>query len=135
MCVYKVIADYYGLKLGEVFKVENSSKETYDVKITETGLFYKSTYHNGWLPSSVTLQSLLDGECTIVRLPFKPKIHEKYYYIFRDTNGYNWGHASWSEGVWDFARALDYGVYRTEAEAIKKVEELTNALNRAMEEL
>lgn len=79
MNYYKQVAEMLGVELNEEFKVAYGDgvlcEKTY--KITVDGLFYKNAL--GWVGSSV-MHSIIKGDIEIVKIPWKPKADEFYYY-------------------------------------------------------
>lgn len=78
---FKEVAELLGVQLGEPFKV----KRLLDGEVKEGCLFYldeeglKETEKNDlW---HTTLLGLLRGEYEIIKLPFKPKLGDTFYYI------------------------------------------------------
>lgn len=79
MNYYKQVAEMLGVELGEEFKV--SITETFVYKITENGLRRRYQTDSEWVGSPpVTLTSLLRGDYSIVKLPWKPKEGEEYWH-------------------------------------------------------
>lgn len=72
------IAELLGVELGEEFKIKGYDGLTY--KLTDNGL--ELTAVDGqkakWFDHGV-LNSLLKGKLEIIKLPWKPKVGEKYY--------------------------------------------------------
>lgn len=68
-----------GVELNEEFKIAYSDdvlcENTY--KITEDGLLYKNFL--GWLRSNYMFK-IIEGDLKIVKIPWKPKDNEFYYY-------------------------------------------------------
>lgn len=78
MNYYKQVAEMLGVELNEEFKVAYSDvlfENPY--KITVDGLLCKSA--SGWVRSTF-LHSIITGDIEIVKLPWKPKDYEFYYY-------------------------------------------------------
>lgn len=76
------VAKMLRVEVGEVFQVGNDdSLKSYYLRFSKIGLeFSKSMGDNTWVTAdSYTLLSLLRGELPIKRLPWKPKMEEKYY--------------------------------------------------------
>ena len=69
------VAKMLGVELGEEFKLDGR-KTTY--KFTENGLYFYAP-DGWWQCSKVLLPKILKGELEIVRLPWQPKIGNKYY--------------------------------------------------------
>ena len=76
------IAKLLGLELGEIFQVDNDDLlKNYCFRFTKIGLeFSESKNDNIWITSdSYTVFSLLRGELSVIKLPWKPKNDEEYY--------------------------------------------------------
>lgn len=79
MNYYKQVAEMLGVELNEEFKVAYSDDALCEkpYKITVDGLLCKSAL--GWERSTL-LHSIIAGDIEIVKLPWKPKEDEFYYY-------------------------------------------------------
>lgn len=109
------VAKMLGVEIGEEFTVPN---KVATLKISaKDGLMYKFKDEGEWQSGASDLQDLLIGEVEIVKLPWKPKNKEGYYY----PNVYN------QEVFYDFwvGTTTNYAMYnlgmcyrtREEAEA------------------
>ena len=77
------VAEMLGLELGESFRVANDdSLKSYYFRFTNIGLEFSTSNEDGvWVTaSSYTLFSLLRGELAIIKLPWKPRKGEMYYF-------------------------------------------------------
>ena len=115
------VAQMLGVKIGETFKVTDDTYGAYQ-------LYHRFTESNGieisddgvtWeRAKAVVLKCLLMGDAKIVKLPWKPKMEEKYYVpnIFDwDFYKYNF----WFDDKYDknfYKRGL---VFKTKEEAIE----------------
>lgn len=68
------VAKMLGVELGEEFKIDGSNLI---YKFFENGLYFRCI--EGWLPAKYQFLDLIKGELEIVRLPWQPKIGNKYY--------------------------------------------------------
>ena len=68
------VATILGVELGEEFKIDGSNLI---YKFFENGLYFRCI--EGWLPAKYQFLDLIKGELEIVRLPWQPKIGNKYY--------------------------------------------------------
>lgn len=68
------VARMLGVELGEEFKIDGSNLI---YKFFENGLYFRCI--EGWLPATYPFLDLIKGELEIVRLPWQPKIGNKYY--------------------------------------------------------
>ena len=82
MNCYKKIAEMLGVELGEEFRLkENKTKNIVRprYKITqEEGLMY--SVNRNEFDRSVSLMSIINGSYSFVKLPWKPKKGEAYWY-------------------------------------------------------
>lgn len=69
------IAKMLGVELEEEFKI---AEDDCVYRLTEDGLIHKNEYDNWYYDNDVFL-NLLDGTVEIIKLPWKPKLGEKYY--------------------------------------------------------
>ena len=97
------VAHMLGVELGEDFKIDFGYTRTGIAMFDEKGLHIKSTNLIMFGEKSEILQWLLNGYCTVERIPWKPKFEERYYSIGVD--------GSVEDGTWlnDF---LDYSLYK-----------------------
>lgn len=118
------VAQMLGVEIEEIFKVTDDTYGAYQ-------LYHRFTESNGieisddgvtWeRAKAVVLKSLLMGDARIVKLPWKPKMEEKYYVpnIF-DWNSWNsYDYYLWLDDKRDeefYKRGL---VFKTKEEAIE----------------
>lgn len=91
------VAKLLGIELEEEFMV---TEDDSIYKLTKDGLEYKSDDGNWYYANDVFL-NLLDGTIEIVKLPWRPKGGDEYYYPacnFKDVFSTNWTYS-----VVDFA--------------------------------
>lgn len=75
----KQVAEMLGIELNEEFDINYML--SYRYMLTEDGLKFKDKSSDAWLGySSPVLSKLLRGDYSIVKLPWKPKADEFYYY-------------------------------------------------------
>lgn len=123
------IAKMLGVAIGEEFKIKDTnmgefvSDKTY--KFSENALVYFHQDDNIYrIVSRMTLLSLLNGNYEVVKIPWKPKMNERYWsfmvrrnYAAPDKIEWSPAISIWTEHPTDLA-LLDKGwVYRTCAEA------------------
>lgn len=81
------IARMLGVKVGEKFKVKGDDELTY--RFTSDGL--KLTYNNNMEISgsaaSAALIALLNGKDEIIKMPWKPDLHERYWTFMSSLEG------------------------------------------------
>lgn len=81
----KKVAQMLGVELGESFKVRCSDGEVLkrELIIAENGLFLRdgTAQLTASSPFPALFISLFTGEAEIVKLPWKPKVDERYYYV------------------------------------------------------
>lgn len=112
------IAQMLGVELEEEFKVKYNTGYIIPMKfkLTEKGLFYcvKSPWEI--VPSNL-LEMLLTGACSIIKLPFKPKMGEMYssLCLFKNSTPYVKAYM-WQNITFDFALLKLGMVYRTKEE-------------------
>ena len=117
----KQIAKMLGVELGDRFKVTRRdtvlSSEFY---ITDNGLYEQIRNQSPMLNSPI-LKDLLIGERKMIKLPWKPKNGEAYYYI--DTDDKVTYETFDSSVVFDLALYKLGKLYRTREEAEAHAEE------------
>lgn len=115
------VAKMFGVELGEVFKVTDDTYGAYQ-------LYHRFTESNGieisddgvtWeRAKAIVLKCLLMGDARIVKLPWKPKMRERYYYPIPSDKDL-WESCLWVGDNYDnnrFSRGL---VCKTEEEAVE----------------
>ena len=114
------VAQMLGVKIGETFKLTDDTHGDYHryYQFTDKKGFETSVDGLKWeTAAAVVLRGILMGDIRIVKLPWKPKIEEKYYVpnIFDlDSYSYNF----WFDDEHDekfYKRGL---VFKTKEEAI-----------------
>lgn len=119
------IAKLLGLEIGEEFKID--VHEDFRYKFSDNTLEFSSCEDDVWFTSDGTsLYLLLRGVYKVVKLPWKPKIDEKFwtfigidFCIWQDT---------WQGSAMDYAILNSNIIFRTEAEAIEKRPEVYKEL-------
>ena len=112
------VAKMFGLELEEHFHITKKSYENTVYKFTKDGVAFYDNKLRIWYESVGALAGILTGETEVVKLPWKPKMDEKYYIpsIFDwDFYKYNF----WLNDECDekyYKRGL---VFKTKEEAIK----------------
>ena len=115
------IAEMLGVELGEEFKVRSIFGGSPNNKIYHFGtkeLFYTHEKNKNEIKDEYTLTELINGDCEIVNLPWKPKRKDKYWTLY--INGHNkldtcWN--IWTEEIAEFARLKAGWIYRSREEA------------------
>lgn len=134
MNYYKQIAEMLGVELGEEFSLKGSytgeiNRPRY--KITqEEGLMY-SIGSKEW-KKSIILLSIIDGAYSIVKLPWKPKKDERYWYYSKTFNyaiPRKWIDENYALCLWKCGNC-----FKTEEEANAKGKEIMKAIQKEYEE-
>lgn len=132
MNYYKKIAEMLGVELDEEFSLKNNDDEilSSNYKITGFGglLFKCDTKwcHSGYI------DEIINGELTIVKLPWKPKFKDYYYYYSPYTELV-------CTEMW-VSKASDYcmwklgNCFRTKEEALTKGKEIMDQIQKEYEE-
>nr|DAW54776.1 MAG TPA: hypothetical protein [Bacteriophage sp.] len=126
------VAKLLGVELEEEFEIMGAPVGCV-YKLSEKGVALYHKEENWWevLPHMLTL--LLSGEFKIVKLPWKPTVHDDYYYpnpLDRDL----WGCGIWVDNDNDnnrFSRGL---IVKTKEEAIVMAKKMLIALREANDE-
>lgn len=107
------VAKMLGVELEEEFTVPN---KVATLKISaNNGLMCKFKDNKNWEYCALYLQELLMGDMEIVKLPWKPKKDENYYYP--DVNEKSVGIFDWQGDNFDYAMLALGMCYRTREEA------------------
>ena len=76
------ICKMLGVELGEEFKVRSIFGGSPNNKIYHFGtkeLFYTHEKNQNKIKDEYTLTELINGDCEIIKLPWKPRMYETYY--------------------------------------------------------
>lgn len=119
------ICNMLGVELGEEFKVRSIFGGSPNNKIYHFGtkeLFYTHEKNQNKIKDEYTLTELINGDCEIIKLPWKPKKEERCWYIITDPDCDNEESLiaveDWWYGSFDEQIALKAGVvFRTREEA------------------
>ena len=115
------ICKMLGVELGEEFKVRSIFGGSPNNKIYHFGtkeLFYTHEKNRNKIKDEYTLTELINGDCEIVKLPWKPKEGEDYYTFIYDCY-HKWcvWQQRWSNHPFDLALLEKGWVYRSREEA------------------
>lgn len=134
MNYYKKIAEMLGVELGEEFNLkENKTKNIVRprYKITqEEGLMY--SVNRNEFARSLFLLSIINGSYSVVKLPWKPKQDDRYWYYcltWESANCSRWA----SDGV-DLQSWKIGNCFRTKEEAETKGKEIMEQIQKEYEE-
>lgn len=134
MNYYKKIAEMLGVELGEEFRLkENKTKNIVRprYKITqEEGLMY--SINRNEFDRSTILLAIINGSYSVVKLPWKPKKSEMYWFYGISLEQALW--ATWSLNSGDFCRWKAGNCFRTEKEAETKGKEIMEQIQKGFEE-
>lgn len=134
MNYYKKIAEMLGVELGEEFSLKNNKTNELNecrYKITqEEGIMY-SIDREKWVRSAV-LMSIINGSYSVVKLPWKPKNDEKYWYYSETINQATYH--KWSFGNYDLCLWKLGNCFRTEEEAEAKGKEIVEQIMKEYKE-
>lgn len=110
----KQVAEMLGVALGEEFKVAAKEGEYGCLyRISEGGIYRKSGF--GWVPEDLLLVNILCGHKEIKKLPWRPKMGDKYFtYCAMDFQILS---DSWIGSFIDYARLKCGAVFGTKKEA------------------
>lgn len=118
------IAKMLSVELGEEFKVRSIFGGSPNNKIYHFGtkeLFYTHEKNQNKIKDEYTLTELINGDCEIIKLPWKPKVGEKYYSFgsrfIGDPSIWIVVDVIWDGLAYDIAMYDKGWVYRTQEEA------------------
>lgn len=112
------VAKMFGLELEEHFHITKKSYENTVYKFTKDGVAFYDNKLRTWYESVGALAGILTGETEVVKLPWKPKMRERYYYPIPSDRDL-WESCLWVGDNYDnnrFSRGL---VCKTEEEAVE----------------
>ena len=113
------VAKMFGLELEETFRIDG--KDGY-FRLTNIGLVTKRNLESEdwYFCRTVMLHRLLIGENEVIKLPWKPRKGEEYYFPRPDTKAL-WHYDAWNENETDCHRFSHDLVFRTPREAAQKM--------------
>lgn len=120
MNYYKKIAEMLGVELGEEFSLKDNKTKNIFIpryKITqEEGLMY--SVNRNEFDRSVSLMSIINGSFSVVKLPWKPKKGEVYWYY---SEAFQHAFASeWIGSLCDLLYWKSGNFFKTKKEANEK---------------
>lgn len=135
MNYYKQIAEMLGVELGEEFKLKADCMEkpwNNLYRISENGFEYKSISGNWNVNDHYALSEILSGKKEIVKIPWKPKKDEHYWWY-----SIAWKSAQknkWNGGYTDLVNWKIGECFKTEEEAKTKGKEIMEQIVKEYEE-
>ena len=132
MNYYKQVAEILGVELNEEFRLKNKDGSIlkFKYKITEfSGLLFKGI--NEWMKSGY-IDKIISGDLTIVKLPWKLKCDEFYYYYSPCTGityQERWNNTSSDYCMWKIGNC-----FRTREEAETKGKEIMESIEKEYRE-
>lgn len=125
------VAHLLGVELEEEFLIKtNDEIESYEkpirYKFTKEGFVYSSQAFKNWCQSDF-IHDLLNGKSTIVKIPFKPKYEEEYWFWYKGINERATSF-HWYDNGCDFMAWKLGNCFRTKEEAETKGKELMESI-------
>ena len=135
MTYYKQFAEMLGVELEEEFKLKSSCLEkpwNCLYRFSKDGL--ENKYSDGvWRKCEKgAIDSILIGQTEVIKIPWKPKKDEKYWFYDSLLEQALW--ATWRLNCGDFCRWKTGNCFRTEEEAKTKGKEIMEAIQKEYEE-
>ena len=115
--IMECIAHEMGVELGDKILIDDGHGGMAGVIVDSGGLLNKAGN------PIQTIMPLLRGAESFEKVPWEPKIEEKYYYPHFYVAG-GWDTYTWSNSRRDQQIKKAVGVYRTREEALRKAREL-----------
>jgi len=116
-----VIAKELGVENGEEFEIKGITSSKYRIKNDKLEVNF---WDDKWEPSTLSISLL--GNIEIIKLPYKPVLHEEYWTYDRN---WNFVTVAWSNDFFDYIALKNGCVFRTYDEVhdarMSKYEELT----------
>ena len=126
------VAKMFGLELEEHFHITKKSYENTVYKFTKDGVAFYDNKLRTWYESVGALAGILTGETEVVKLPWKPREGDRYYFP-RPASIEKWDYSTWSEREVDYYR-LNHGfVCKTMERAVAISQEMLKDI-RVIEE-
>ena len=123
MNLIPVIREALGLQENEEFNLINANEVPFQERFRFASYTLQIHYPEGWEEANgMTLKALLRGDLKVVKLPWKPKESEVYYYVgFYDGDVIS---TSYIKGCrLDTVNENSSNCYRTREEAEKHIDE------------
>ena len=120
------VAEMLDVKLGERFKVRDR-----EYFIDKHGLNRYYPGNDMGFFDDVLLSALIRGELNIEKLPWKPRSHDKYWYIPMDGCAL---YSKWFDSAIDYAMYYAGNCFETKEEALAHAPEIIGKLRRKYEE-
>ena len=117
------VAKMFGLELEEHFHITKKSYENTVYKFTKDGVAFYDNKLRTWYESVGALAGILTGETEVVKLPWKPREGDRYYFPCPASIA-KWDYSTWSE------RAVAY--YRLNHGFVCKTMERAVAISQEM---
>ena len=123
MNLIPMIREQLGLDENEEFNLINPNGVPFTERFRFTDRTFQIEENERWIEAeSLMLKLLLKGECEVVKLPFKPKEGELYYYVNLNI-GEVMGNYYYSDMNHHVLIVNSGNCYRTKEEAEKHVDE------------
>lgn len=81
------IAQMLGVELGEKFKIKEYGERIYRFDNSGLQLIYDNGVRNLNITANMALSCLMSGDIEIVKLPWKPKLNERYWTFMSTLEG------------------------------------------------
>lgn len=115
------VAKMLGVELEEEFEIEETLTKSF-YKFTVSGLWSKCSCNNWGLCENYALIALITGEYHIKKLPWQPKIGDRYWSPSADFT-HSWC-SEWKNTSIDFAFKVADMIFRTKEECEAALPEL-----------
>lgn len=135
MNYYKHVAEMLGVELEEEFKLKADCMEkpwNNLYRISENGFEYKSIHENWENDDHYALSEILSGKKEIVKIPWKPKKDERYWWF--SYGGHEACSNLWKGSYSDLADWKIGNCFKTMEEAKTKGKEIFEQIQKEYEE-
>ena len=125
------VSQRVGVEIGEAFKIADDAfgKHPRYYRFTEsTGIEMSKDGVEWKMGKAVVLKCLLLDEVRIIKLSWKPAMHDEYYYP-SPSNRDLWGCGIWVNNNDDIRRLKHGLVFKTKEEAVAAAEKMLAAIN------
>ena len=126
--IWEIIANQYGIPLEREFTIEEKGADIV-YKFTEKGLVCVSPSDE--LPSINTLHRILSGEFSVVPLPWKPKVGDRYWIAEESIDGKLYAEVfTWNNDITDYCAYRCGNCFMSKEEAEAQMCELRYTLGK-----
>lgn len=121
MNLIPMIAEKLGVEIGEEFQIKGFNKIHFKLDDVYGLIMAKQCDGGVWENNDTILVKLCSGEYQIIKLTYKPKNGEEYWYGYTDAAGFlDAAAATWISSIEDYMRYKTGNCFRTRKDTCLK---------------